>query len=60
MKSCYDFDFEYCVFFIQRIQMCDTKIGQPKKVSGNLSDPKNCGHFAKHKKIAQNFANLAK
>ena len=32
MKSYYDFDvFQYCVFFMQRIQVCDTKIGRPKK-----------------------------
>ena len=31
MKSYYDFVFQYCVFFIQKIQVCDTKIGRPKK-----------------------------
>ena len=40
MKSYHDFVFQYCVFFIQRIQMCDTKIGRRKKIAGNLSDPK--------------------
>ena len=40
MKSYYDFVFQYCVFLIQKIQVCDTKIGRPKKIAGNLSDPK--------------------
>ena len=40
MKSYYDFVFQYCAFFIQRIQVCDTKIGRPQKIAGNLSDPK--------------------
>ena len=40
MKSYYDFVFQYCVFFVQSIQVCDTKIGRPKKIAGNLSDPK--------------------
>ena len=31
MKSYYDFAFQYCVFFMQKIQVCDTKIGRPKK-----------------------------
>ena len=31
MKSYHDFVFQYYVFFIQRIQVCDTKIGRPKK-----------------------------
>ena len=53
MKSYYDFVFQYCVFFIQRIQVCDTKIGRPKKIAGNLSDPKNSGNFAKPRKIAK-------
>ena len=39
-KSYYDFVFQYCVFIIQRIQVCDTKIGRPQKIAGNLSDPK--------------------
>ena len=32
--------FQHCVFFIQRIQVSDTKIGRPKKIAGNLLDPK--------------------
>ena len=40
MKSYYDFVFQNCVFFIQRIQVFDTKTGRPKKITGNLSDPK--------------------
>ena len=40
--------------------MCDTKIGRPKKVAGNLSDPKNSGNFAKPRKIAKKFANPEK
>ena len=31
MKSYYDFVSQYCVFFIQRIQVYDMKIGRPKK-----------------------------
>ena len=31
MKSYYEFIFQYCVFFIQRIQVSDTKIERPKK-----------------------------
>ena len=31
MKSYYDFMFFSAVFFMQRIQVCDTKIGRPKK-----------------------------
>ena len=31
MKSYYDFMFFSTVFFIQRIQVCDTKIRRPKK-----------------------------
>ena len=52
--------FYYCVFFIQRIQVCDTKIGRPTKIAGNLSDPKNSGNFAKPRKIAKKFANPEK
>ena len=33
--------------------MCDTKIGRPKKIAGNLSDPKNSGNFARPRKIAK-------
>ena len=52
MKSYYDFyGFQYCVFFIPRIQLCDTKIGRPKKIAGNLSDPKNSVNFVKPRKI---------
>ena len=60
MKSYYDFVFQYCVFSIQRIQVCDTKIGRPKKIAGNLSDPKNSGNFAKPRKIAKKFTNPEK
>lgn len=38
MKSYYGFI--YCVFFIQRIHACDTKVGRPKKVAGRFPDPK--------------------
>ena len=39
LKSYYDFVFhQYCVFFIQRIQVCDARIRRPEK-TGNLSDP---------------------
>ena len=48
MKSYYDFMFFSTVlFFMQRIQVCDTKIGRPKKVAGNLSDPKKWRKFCK-------------
>ena len=60
MKSYCDFVFQYCVFSIQRIQLCDTKIGRPKKIAGILSDPKNSGNFAKPRNIAEKFANLEK
>ena len=53
MKSYYDFVFQYCVFFIQRIQVCDTKIGRPKKIAGNCQTQKNRGNFAKPRKIAK-------
>ena len=41
MKSYYDFVFQYCVFFIQRIQVCDTKIGRPTiiKIGEILRNP---------------------
>ena len=29
-----------CVFHATGIQVCRTKIGRPKKIAGNLSDPK--------------------
>ena len=38
--------------------MCDTKIGRPKKIAGNLSDPKNSGNFAKPRKIAKIICQL--
>ena len=60
MKSYHDFVFQYCVFFSQRIQVCDTKIGRPKKIAGSLSDPKTSGNFAKPRKIAKKFANSEK
>ena len=53
MKSYYDF-----MFFST---MCSSVIGFkcvigiPKKVAGNLSDPKNSGNFAKPGKIAKNL-----
>ena len=40
--------------------MCDTKTGRPKKVAGNLSDPKNSGNFGKPRKITKTFANPEK
>ena len=40
--------------------MCDTKIGRPKKVAGNLSDPKTSGNFVNPKKIVEEFANPEK
>ena len=40
MKSYYDFMFFSTVLFMQRIQVCGTKIGRPKKIARNLSDPK--------------------
>ena len=52
--------FQYCVFFIQRIQVCDIKIGRPNKIAGNLSDPKNSGNFVKPRKISKKFANPEK
>ena len=39
MKATMIYVFQYCVFFIQRIQVCDTKIRRPKKIAGNWSDP---------------------
>ena len=50
----------YCVFFIKRNQLCDTKIGRPKKIAGSLSDPKKDGSFGKPKTIAQKLANAEK
>ena len=48
MKCYYDFNvFQYCVFFIQRIQVNDTKIERPKKIAGNLSKPKISRNFCK-------------
>ena len=44
----------------ERIQVCGTKIGRPKNISENLSDPKNSGNFAKPRKIATKFANPEK
>ena len=55
MKSYHDSVFQYCVFFIQWIQVCDTKIGRPKNIAGDLSGPKNSGNFAKPRKIAKNL-----
>ena len=53
--------FQYRVFFIQMIQVCDTKLGRPKTLAGNLSDQKkNSGNFAKPIKIAKKFANPEK
>ena len=60
MKSYNDFVFQYCVFFIQRIQVCDTKIGRPKKYLEICQTPKNSGNFAKPRKIAKKFANPEK
>ena len=40
--------------------MCDTKIGTPKKIAGNLSDQKKYGNFAKPRKIAKKFASQEK
>ena len=36
------------------------KLEDPQKITGNLSDPKNSGNFAKHRKIAKKFANPEK
>ena len=40
--------------------MCDTKSRRPKKIAGNLSDPKNSRNFAEPRKIAKKFANPEK
>ena len=40
MKSYYNFVFHYCVFFMQRIQACDTKIGRPKENGWKFVIPK--------------------
>ena len=42
MKNYYHFLFfsNVCSSF-NEFQVCDTKIGRPKKIAGNLSDPKN-------------------
>ena len=45
----------YCLFFIKRNQLCDTK-----KIAGSLSDPKKDGSFGKPKTIAQKLANAEK
>ena len=49
-----------CVLHSKDSSVCDTKIGRPKKIAGNLSDPKNSGNFAKPRKIAKKFANPEK
>ena len=54
------YDFQKGAFFIQRIQVCGTKIGGPKKTAENLSDPKNSGNFVKPQKKAYEFANTKK
>ena len=36
------------------------KLEDPKKIAGNLSDPKNSGNFVKPRKIAKKFANPEK
>ena len=46
--------------FNSKIQVCDTKVGGPKKIAGNLSDPKNSANLAKPPKIVQKFANTEK
>ena len=50
MKSYSYFMFFSTVCSSLKVQVCDTKIGRPKKVAGNLSDPKNSGNFAIPKK----------
>ena len=53
MKSYYDFMFSVPCALHSRIQVCDTKIGRPKKIAGNLSDPNNSGNSARPRKIAK-------
>ena len=36
------------------------KLEDPKKIAGNLLDPKNSGNFAEPRKIAEKFANPEK
>ena len=50
----------YCVFFIQRIQACDTKIGRPKKKVEICQTQKIAEIFVKPRKIAKKFANPEK
>ena len=48
--------FQYFVFFIQRIHVCDAKIGRHPKNSWKFVRPhKNSGNFAKPRKIAKNL-----
>ena len=50
-KLLWSYVFQDSVFLIQGIQVCDAKIGRPKKVAGNLLDPKKItNNFAKSKK----------
>ena len=42
MKNYYHFlSFSNVCSSFKGFQVCDTKIGRPKKIAGNLSDPKN-------------------
>lgn len=49
IKGYYDFCFQYCVFLVQRIQVCETKNGRPKKFAGNLSDPQKIAQASSSK-----------
>ena len=45
----------------KRIQVCDIKIGRPKKIAGNLSDSKKIAEILrKPRKIAKIFADPEK
>ena len=46
------------MYFIQRIQVCDTNFGRLKKLAENLSDPKKLRKFCEpHQKFTLKFAN---
>ena len=49
---------QYCMYFIQRIQVCDTNFGRLKKLAENSSDPKKLRKFCEpHQKITLKLAN---
>ncbi len=53
--------FQYCLFFIQRVQVCDIKIGGPKKIAEEFVRPRKIAEISSNpKKIAQKFANPEK